>query len=259
MKYSYLIVTTLISLSVHFSYACSCLKPKKGEKVCGSDGTTYLSDCLLFCSGFDPKPNEACLTQVHKGDCSSKPCICKGTCEYVCGSDGQSYGNDCTLQCAQRSNRCLRKVKDGKCGDCICTFEYNPVCGSDCVTYGNPCAFKCQQQSKLYLYKLYDGECNADCDAKEPPKCKCPNQCKPVCGSNGRTYDNECKLNCARIDETCLSKVKDGICGQCACSKEYNPVCGSDGKTYGNPCLFGCARELNPDLQQRICSVKCNP
>lgn len=67
------------------------------------------------------------------------------SCE-VCGNDGQTYGSDVELKSAQQQNPCLRKVKDGTCGQCTCALEYNPICGSDCKAHGNPCAF-----SPLYI------------------------------------------------------------------------------------------------------------
>lgn len=250
MKHIILIVTTLISVGVQFSYSCDCIPPKRGEQVCGSSGKTYRSGCELFCAGVYLEPNESCLTQVHAGKCGKRPCKCTDTCKYVCGSDGRNYGNECTLNCAQKKNKCLRKVKNGKCGDCICTLELRQVCGSDCVSYGNPCAFKCQQQSDLFLFKLHDGQCKKKCVPKVPPKCNCSKKCKPVCGSNGRTYDNLSQLKCARKIEESLRKVKYGICGVCGCTKEFNPVCGSDGHLYDNPCMFKCRQELDPDLKE---------
>lgn len=59
----------------------------------------------------------------------------------------------------------------------------------------------------------------------------------PVCGMNGVTYSNLCKLReCARIDI-----ANKGPCGipnyvnkskTCACDFVFNPVCGRDFVTY---------------------------
>lgn len=96
---------------------CQCIPPRLGSQVCGSDGKTYRSDCLLFCERIYKTEKQPCLTKVSNGECDPSPCICSDRCSYVCASDGQTYGNDCTLKCAQQFNSTLTKVKDGKCND----------------------------------------------------------------------------------------------------------------------------------------------
>jgi hypothetical protein len=69
----------------------------------------------------------------------------------------------------------------------------------------------------------------------------------PVCGVNGVTYLNLCKLvECARIE-----KSNDGPCGvpdyklpeirECRCEFRFKPACGSDNVTYQDSCVLGCA------------------
>lgn len=114
------IIAIVIAITIGSTDCCSCVTPKPKEAICGSDGTTWGSNCTLFCTAFyrDEK-TQPCLTRVHDGPCDARPCICNDPCKYVCGSDGATYGNDCTLECARKKNKRLRKVKNGRCGRII--------------------------------------------------------------------------------------------------------------------------------------------
>ncbi|XP_069340095.1 double-headed protease inhibitor, submandibular gland-like [Eulemur rufifrons] len=72
----------------------------------------------------------------------------------------------------------------------------------------------------------------------------CPRIFRPICGTDQKTYDNECLL-CMQNQEQNLQlrKLHDGNCIQCTkysevCTLEYKPLCGSDGKEYPNQCVF---------------------
>ena len=76
---------------------------------------------------------------------------------------------------------------------------------------------------------------------------KCPIIRRPLCGSDGRNYNNECFASCAGATAACGlycpcdSAYSRGRKQSCKCPNLFRPVCGNNGKTYPNKCKARCA------------------
>ena len=94
--------------------------------------------------------------------------------------------------------------------------------------------------------------------------CPCNDSLLPVCGSNGMTYANMCRSECANI-----KAVKYGECGDynyqwpgpqsCLCPFEIdtsNSVCGVNNRTYESKCVSKCVN--TPVAGGGFCKNKCN-
>uniref|UniRef100_A0A672LT86 Agrin n=1 Tax=Sinocyclocheilus grahami TaxID=75366 RepID=A0A672LT86_SINGR len=266
------------------AFRCSC-NPIQCDgtykPLCGKDGKTYPNDC--------ERKLEECRTETgipvkQQGPCDlnlESPCL-KKTCEFgaVCVVKNSEPVCECSDACPQ---------------------DQDPVCGSDGHAYSSSCQMKamgCALQKQIQMQ--HKGPCanesctncsfGAICDA-QTGRCVCPKGCletrQPVCGSDGMTYENECKLNVeACTKQLDLRVVAHGECNcgsggsgsgsetceqdrcqryggswdddteddRCVCDFNCQTVprslvCGSDGTTYTSECELKKARcEKQMDL-----------
>uniref|UniRef100_A0A6P7FT13 Agrin-like n=1 Tax=Diabrotica virgifera virgifera TaxID=50390 RepID=A0A6P7FT13_DIAVI len=201
----------------------------------------------------DPCRDKECLFGSRctvNPDGRNATCICPDKCPNygdhttsrpVCGSDGVNYGNQCELQRAACSSQTNITIKFyGKCGIC---GENGPCSEHECQ-FGGTCIERAG---------------TAHCECPE-----CPAEFEPICGSDGISYSNECKLRLEackhRRNITVLYRGPCNLCqgvqckfggrceaGECVCPKNCEeageePVCASDMMTYPNECELLKAR-----------------
>merc|ERR1712193_3079 len=234
------------------SSGCPSFCPRDFRPVCGSDGSTYPNECVL--------KDMSCRT----GRTVIK--VSEGPCNVL--AEGVELLETVNLKQAGKNKKGKKAAKGKKSTKRKCPHvsEDAEVCGSDGITYKSACFLKQPNEEGLTdAVRAYKGPCEEaeeeeggvlmDVSSYEGEEgelqndigisaCEegCPMTHSPVCGSDYKTYYNECELRVTACKKPDLNiyQLNEGEC-PCpgfACPRMYMPVCASDGNTYAHPCLF---------------------